>query len=108
MEKLTFKQYMESKAKLLEAIKETPVATSCYVVKRYCKVRVGETKEDRQEVALKPNNRILVEWRYDDIENPEPESITFDDESPEEFPVYWSGAKLSDWLSKNAVEDVLF
>lgn len=107
MRKLTFKEYLDSKAKLLEAIQETPVVSSTYVVKKYCKIRLGESKETRQEVALKPKQRIIVEWRYDDIENPEPESVILDDISPDEHEVYWTGAKLKSWLSKNAVEELL-
>lgn len=107
MRKLTFKDYMNSKEKLRQAIAETPVASSTYVVKKYCKLRLGESTETRQEISLKPKQRIVVEWRYDDIKNPEPESISFNDISPDEYDVYWSGAKLTDWLSKNAVEEIL-
>lgn len=107
MKKLTFKQYMESKRKLMEAIKETPIASTTYSIKKYCKIRVGESKETRQEVALKPRHRIIVEWQYDDIKNPEPISIVFDDISQEEFDIYWTGAKLNEWLYKNAVEEIL-
>ena len=98
---------MASKEKLRQAIQETPVASSTYVVRKYCKIRVGESRDKRYEVALKPKQHIIVEWRYDDIKNPEPESIVFDDESPNEHEVYWTGAKLTEWLSKNAVEEIL-
>ena len=98
---------MESKRKLLEAIKETPIASATYSIKKYCKIRVGESKEARREQALKPRQRVIVEWRYDDIKNPEPISIVFDDIGPEEHDVYWSGAKLTEWLYKNAVEEIL-
>ena len=107
MRKLTFKEYIASKEKLRQAIAETPVVSTTYVVKKYCKIRVGESTENRQEVPLKPKQRIIVEWRYDDIKNPEPESITLDDLSPNEHDVYWTGAKLRNWLSKNAVEEIL-
>lgn len=107
MKKLTFKQYMDSKRKLLEAIKETPITSTAYVIKKYCAIRVGESKENRHQVSLKPKQRIIVEWRYDDIKNPDPISIIFDDISPDENEVYWTGAKLSNWLYKNAVEEIL-
>lgn len=107
MRKLTFKEYVESKEQLRQAIKETPVVSLTYCIKRYCKVRIGESKHNRKEVSLKPNQRIIVEWRYDDIKNPEPQTIIFDDQSPEEFPLYWKGSKLSEWLSKNSVEEIL-
>lgn len=105
MKKISFKEYMESKRKLLEAIKETPIASLKYSVTKYCKMRVGETTDKRYEVALKPRQTILVEWKFDDIQQPEPISIIFDDISPEEHEVYWTGTKLTEWLSKNAVED---
>ena len=107
MRKLTFKEYMASKNKLRQAIQETPVASSTYLIKKYCKIRVGESRNARYEVALKPKQRIIVEWRYDDIKNPEPESIIFDDVNTDEHDVYWTGAKLTEWLSKNAVEEIL-
>ena len=106
MKKITFKEYVDSKKKLLEAVKETPIASLTYVVKRYCKIRIGESKEERQEVALKPRQRIIVEWRYDDINEPEPVSIIFDDIGPEENDLYWNGHKLSSWLSKNTIEEI--
>lgn len=105
MDKLTFKDYLESKERLRQAIKETPIASTTYVVKKYCKVRVGESKDSREEIALKPKQTIVVEWRYTDIDNPEPVSIILEDISSEERPVYWNGQKLKDWLSKNAIEE---
>ncbi len=106
MDKLTFKDYLDSKAKLREAIKETPIASSSYRVKKYCKLRIGETRETRKEVALKPKQTVIVEWRYDDIDNPEPLSVTLESISSDSTPVYWSGQKLKSWLSKNAIEEL--
>ena len=106
MDKLTFKDYLDSKERLLLAIQETPIASTQYVVKRYCKIRIGESRTARQEVALKPKQKITVEWRYDDIDNPEPVSVILENVGPEEKPVYWNGHKLKDWLSKNAFENL--
>ena len=106
MKKISFKDYVNSKKKLLEAVKETPIASLTYAVKKYCKIRVGESRNDRKEIALKPRQKIIVEWRYDDINEPEPVSIVLDDISPEEHDLYWNGSKLNEWLSKNAVEEI--
>ena len=106
MKKISFKEYVASKKKLLEAVKETPIASLTYSVKKYCKIRVGESKENRQEIALKPRQTLIIEWRYDDINEPEPVSIIFEDIGPEEHDVYWNGNKLKDWLYKNAIEDI--
>ena len=105
MKKLTFKEYVESKERLRHAIKETPIVSTTYIVKRYCKIRFGESKETRQEMSLKPKQEIVVEWEYEDIKSPEPLSIIFPDSSPEENDVYWNGKKLMEWLHKNAVEE---
>ena len=107
MKKLTFKQYVESKERLKRAIQETPIVSTNYTVKKYCKIRYGESKDARQELALKPTQEIVVEWQYEDIKNPEPVSITFPDFSPEENEVYWSGKKLKEWLHKNAIEEFI-
>lgn len=106
MRKISFKEYVESKRKLLEAVKETPIASLTYSVKKYCKIRVGESKEDRQEIALKPKYKMIVEWRYDDINEPEPVSVIIEDLGPEEYDIYWNGLKLKEWLNKNAVEEI--
>lgn len=106
MDKLTFKDYLDSKARLRQAIKETPIASSSYRVKKYCKLRIGESRELREEVALKPKQTIVVEWRYDDIDNPEPLSVILESIGSDSKQVYWSGQKLKGWLSKNAIEEL--
>lgn len=107
MRKLSFKQYLESKEKLRKAISETPVVSTTYTVRKYCKLRLGESKDHRKEVALKPRQRIIVEWQYDDLNDPKPLSVVLDDVSPVEHSVYWAGSKLRGWLSKNAIEEML-
>lgn len=108
MDKLTFKDYLESKERLRKAIQETPIASAKYAVKKYCKIRVGESRDTRQEIALKPKQVIVVEWRYTDIKNPEPVSVVLESIGSDEMPVYWSGEKLKSWLSKNAIEELHF
>ena len=108
MDKLTFKEYIDSKDRLRKAIQETPIASANYVVKKYCKIRIGESRDARQEIALKPKQIITVEWRYDDINNPEPISVMLESTGEQENPVYWTGEKLKSWLSKNAFEELHF
>lgn len=110
MEKLTFKQYVDSKKQLLEAIKETPVHSSTYVIKKYCKLIVGESKDNKESISLKPSNVINVQWLYESVDNPKPLLLTFEGVrgtiSDDEYNVYWSGSKLQEWLLKNAVEKI--
>jgi hypothetical protein len=108
VEKLTFKQYVDSKNQLLAAIEETPIHTSTYCVKKYCKLVIGESKNDKDSIPLKPSNIIKVKWLYDDPDNPKPLSLTFEGVrgiiNESEHKVYWSGSKLLEWLGKNSTE----
>lgn len=103
MEKLTFAQYLESKKQLLQAVKETPVQHVSYVVRKYCKIPLGESKDTREYISLKPKQTVKVKWLYEDIENPTPMSVELEHLS-EEFDTFWTGEKLDKWLSTNARE----
>lgn len=111
--KLTFKEYLESKKKLLEAIQKSPVQRSVYNVKRYCKLVVIENVDDDTKVTLllKPNQQVIVEWKYDTPEDPTPVHIRIEDtKKPElcetEYCTDWKGLKLKGWLSKNTSESI--
>ena len=52
MEKLTFKQYLESKEQLLKAIENTPISLVEYEVKKYCNLSIGETEDDKELIGL--------------------------------------------------------
>jgi len=102
---LTFKEYLESKDKLREAIKETPQQATEYSVSKYCRLVVGESKEEKEQINLKPNQTIVVEWLYNDIDNPTPVKITFEGVCPNidttDYNTYWQPEKLQKWLTKN-------
>lgn len=106
--KLTFKEYLDSKEKLREAVSKTPQRTASYTVRKYCKLIVGESKEAKNQVALKPNQNIIVEWLYTDVDNPTIVSITFEGvkeiEPDQQYDTYWDGSKLIKWLNRNATE----
>lgn len=108
MEKLTFKQYLKSKEQLREALKLTPVRKAEYVMRKYCKLPVGESKEDKRYVALKPKHKLIVEWNYRDFDNPDLVSICFEDvdgvNNGEEFSSFWSDERFKKWLLRNTRE----
>lgn len=108
MIKLTFKQYLESKEQLRKAIENTPTAIVEYEIKKYCSIALGESEDDKQLVGLKPKHKIIVEWRYDNIENPSPTSVkvvgSSEVDSTEKHSTYWSGIKLKKWLTRHATE----
>lgn len=102
----TFKQYLDSKEQLLKAIENTPVAVVEYEVKKYCSLAVGETEEEKTLIGLKPKNKVIVEWRYDNIQDPTPETVRLagpkDIDEHEKFATFWSGSKLRKWLTRHA------
>ncbi|MGZ8924629.1 MAG: hypothetical protein ACXW2E_01975 [Nitrososphaeraceae archaeon] len=105
MKKLTFKQYLESKEQLLQAINNPPISTIEYEVRKYCTIPIGETESDKQLIGLKPKQKIIVEWKYDSITNPQPISISFfglkDITESEQFSTSWTGSKLRNWLARH-------
>jgi len=108
MKKLSFKEHLESKQKLLAAISETPIQSITYDVTKYCKLVVG-TKDDKQHIPLKPGQKIVVEWEYSgDLTTPTPKSITFhevkDLANTTQFTTFWESVRLKKWLSKNSAE----
>lgn len=108
MAKLSFKEYLDSKEKLREAVAKVPQRTASYNVRKYCKLIVGESKDAKDQIALKPKQSIIVEWLYTDLDDPTIVSMTFEGvkevETSEEFTTYWSGAKLLKWLNRNTTE----
>jgi len=104
---LTFKEYLKSKENLREAIKETPQQTTKYTVNKYCKLVVGESKDEKEYINLKPNQTIIVDWLYTDIDNPTPLKIMFEgictDVDSSEYKVYWQPYKLQKWLLRNTM-----
>lgn len=108
MGKLTFKEYLASKEKLREAIENTPVRKARYSLRKYCKFPVGESKEEKTFISLKPKHELVVEWLYNDVDNPSVVSLTFENvngvDPDEEFVAFWSDERFQKWLLKNTRE----
>ena len=107
---LSFKDYLESKAQLHEAIKRDPIHEAEYEVCKYCRIAVGETKELKEYHNLKPKQSVKIKWRYSDInELPEPISIELPHlnesvESVKPFNTFQTGERMLKWLRTNARE----
>lgn len=110
MEKLTFAQYLETKQQLREAIEDTPVQEVRYAVRKYCKIPLGESKETKEYISLKPKQEVVIKWLYEDINDPTPVEIRFEGETLNEdvaaqkYNTFWTGERLGKWLSTNARE----
>ena len=107
--KITFKQHLESLQKLREAVLKTPQRIAEYSVRKYCNLSVGESKETKQVITLKPKNKIIVEWLYTNVDNPTIVNIRFDGPkdilSEDTFEMHWDGIKLQKWLNRNTLEE---
>lgn len=106
--KLSFKEYLISKQKLREAVLNAPHYTSSYNIKKYCKMVVGESMEDREDISLKPKQSIIVEWLYDNMASPTILNVRFEGveniDPDEEFETVWTGERLLKWLTRNTTE----
>ena len=104
--KLSFKEYLDSKKRLLEVINVTPIQRSTYEISKYCKLVLHED-EVKQTVLLKPGHQLVVEWRYDHLDDPTPISIIIEDVKKSQMPTdveystHWTGKKLQSWILKN-------
>lgn len=102
MEKLTFKKYLESKDQLVQAISKTPVSVIEYKVHKYCSIQLNES----DNINLKPNSTLIIEWKYEDVNNPTPINIKFQGikgiENQSFVPTI-SGTKLTKWILKNTI-----
>lgn len=105
---LSFKEYLDSKRQLRAAIDQTPVSVKRYEVRKYCSIALGETKEDAKLIALKPKQKIVVEWRYDKLENPTVVHVKFIGvqtlNEGEEYQMFWTSSKFNKWLVRHARE----
>lgn len=99
MDQLTFKDYLVSKAQLKNALNETPYKIAKYKITKYCKLQLSEG----DEVLLKPSHEIIVEWLYDDINNPTAQCvIVMTKESNTNISVKRDSIKLAKWLAANS------
>lgn len=108
LSELTFKQYLDSKDQLREALKQTPVRKAEHIMRKYCKLPVGESKEEKEYIALKPKHKVIVEWLYDDPDNPKLESVAFEGvdevEIDKKHSSFWPDERFKSWLERNTRE----
>ncbi len=97
MERLTFKDYLITKDQLRTALNETPYKVAKYRVTKYCKLELAESAE---VLSMKPNHELIVEWLYQDMSNPTPQSIVLmTKESNSMIKVKMTHSKFNKWVS---------
>lgn len=107
--KLSFKEYLASKDRLEAALRESPIYTATYSMRKYCKLPLGESKKTKETVSLKPRHKVMVQWQYIEEQSPKILKIMFegveDVDSSKEFQTMWSGDRFQKWLLKNTREE---
>jgi hypothetical protein len=100
--KLTFKEYYESKEKLLQASKNLPRVVIEYVVKKYCKLPVI-AESDKDYISLKPKDIVKILWEFNDLKNPQAQKIMFENTA---YLPSWGNEKIKKWIEQTTLERV--
>lgn len=106
---IPLKQYLDSKRQLLNAVHNTPVTLIEYEIRKYCTLPIGESVDDSSIVALKPKQRIIIEWVYNNAVAPTPTKITFSgplDSDDTTGDLFWPAEKLTKWLLRYAKDGI--
>lgn len=103
--KLEFKQYYESKMRLLEAADSSPRVVLHYRLKKYCKVPIHEKIDSNEKLyfSLKPDDELEILWEYDTPETPTVRYIRILETGETVFPV-WNSGKIFNWILNNTEE----
>ena len=108
LKKLTFKEYYDSKQRLIEALNEPAIVESTYAIRKYCKLPLGESKDDKTTVSLKPSHRLIVEWEYQENKPLTLNAVYFDNidgyDNQQPQKLMWSESKFKKWLNGNTRE----
>ncbi len=110
MTKLSFAQYLHSKQQLRESVGQLPRIIIEYEVRDYAAITLGETVEDKEIVALKPKQLVVVEWEQQQNTTFTPIRISFEGHKDiletEEFQTFWPTTKLRKWLTTHTINEV--
>lgn len=105
--KMSFKQYLDSKQQLREAVNSLPIERVEYVVNKYGKLPVGESKQSKEVVAVKPKQLLTVEWAIHPNGTRTINHITVEgvdcEYDGEQLTPLWKPEKVQSWLETNTV-----
>lgn len=103
--KIDFKQYYESKIKLLEAVDSSPRVKLQYKMRKYCKIPLHEnvSSDDKIYISLKPDDVIEILWEYDTPDTPTVRYVKLMEDEKILFPA-WNSPKMFNWVMSSARE----
>lgn len=108
MSHLSFKEYYESKKKLLLAGENIPRTRNEYKLIKYCKFPVFESLESDEKtyVVFKPKDRIEILWEraneFDEYPTVK-RMVLRDKEDQVVFPC-WNNKKMHGWIDNKTIE----
>lgn len=104
MQRFNFQDFLQSRNQLLQAATKNPNVSMQYTVVKYCKIPLGESKESREYISLKPKDVISVEWSYSNGTeyDPSPSIIKVNEQS---YPHFYTYDRLISWLQTNTETD---
>ncbi len=104
MKKLTFKQYLEEKEKLVEKIAENPRQTIHHIMRSYKHVDIITENNELIRVKLKPDDVLIVDWLYESPYDkfPEPTKVIIEKKNGEKYQGKPKNnkVKFNKWISK--------
>jgi hypothetical protein len=102
---MDFKQYYNSKIRLLEAVDSSPKVKMKYRLSKYCKIPLYETVDctNKNYISLKPDDVIEILWEYDSPDKPTVRYIKIVEKDKTLFPV-WGSNKIFSWALSNTEE----
>jgi hypothetical protein len=108
--KQTFKQYLAGKEQLRRAVENIPVTIIEYEVRKYCALTVGDNSDESSIIQLKPKQKIIIKWVYDNPKTPVPEYIRISTggilNESYDHTTFWTTDKLQKWLIRHTREGV--
>lgn len=109
----SFKEYLNSKQILVEALSKTAKTSNRYTLKTYCKIPVIDLDNpsiiERIELSLKPKQTIILECTWPTYQTPIIHSVTFQNlksvDDHRKYMLPWKNEKILKWLEKNTTSD---
>jgi len=102
---MDFKNYYDSKIRLLEAVDSSPKVKLTYRLTKYCKIPILKEVDsrDKEYIPLKPDDVVEILWEYDSPDNPTVRYIKITEGDKMYFP-FWNSSKIFTWALNNTEE----
>lgn len=100
MQKITFKQYLESKKLLLEHSQQGVIFSTKHNLYKYCKIPLFNINKEKNYISFKPNDIIIIEWtanQNDIVVN----NICIQQTI---YTPFWNNFKIKSWVHQSTLQ----